>query len=155
MKTKSTRPDYVYVTYINTTPQKLWAALLDPKLIPQYWLGRTLTSTWQRGATVETRDDEGELEWTGKVVESRPPHRLVYTFQMVGRNKPLTYVTFDLEKQARGSLLGHLGVKLTVTHAGFAPGSKPHLGISWGWPIILSGLKSLLESGRATGASKK
>ena len=71
MKTKTNHPDYVYVTYINTTPQKLWAALTDPKLIPQYWLSRTSVSTWKKGATVETRDPEGDLEWSGKIVESR------------------------------------------------------------------------------------
>ena len=150
MKTKSTRPDYVYVTYIHTTPQKLWAALTNPKLIPDFWLGRVLTSTWTKGATVESHDPDGDLEWSGKVLESRPSRRLVYTFQMDGPNKPVTRVTYDLEEQKKGSMLYGKGVKLTVTHAGFAPGSQPHIGISWGWPIILSGLKSLLETGRAT-----
>ena len=150
MKTKSTRPDFVYVTYINTTPRKLWAALTDPKLIPQYWLGRALDSTWRKGGTVESHDPVGDLEWSGKVIESRPPHRLVYSFQMAGRNKPVTHVTYDLELQKKGTILYGKGVKLTVTHAGFAPGSQPHQGISWGWPIIMSGLKSLLETGRAT-----
>lgn len=154
MKTKSTRPDYIYVTYINTTPQKLWRALIEPKLIPQYWFGCTNTSTWQRGDAIESHDPEGGCDWRGKIVENRPPHRLAYTFQHVGRNKPVSYVTFDVEPPKKGSVLQSAGVKLTVTHRGYAPGSQDFKGISCGWPVILSALKSLLETGRATFKSK-
>lgn len=150
MKTNKNRPDFVYVTYINTTPQKLWAALTDPKLIPRYWFGCTNTSTWKPGAAIESCDPEGGCDWHGMIVENRPPRRLAYTFQHVGRNKPVTHVTFDVEKQKNGALLAGAGLKLTVTHNGYAPGSKHHKGISWGWPVILSSLKSLLETGRAT-----
>lgn len=150
MKSKANKPDYVYVTYINTTPQKLWAALTNPKLIPQFWLGRTCKSTWEPKATIETFDADGDLEWSGKIIESRPPHRLAYSFQMIGPNQPITTVTYDIEKIEKGSVLYGKGLKLTVTHAGYAPGTKPYIGISWGWPVIFSGLKSLLETGRAT-----
>ena len=150
MKSKTTRPDYVYVTYINTTPRKLWAALTDSKLIPQFWLGRKVASTWAKGAVVTSHDPDGDLEWTGKVVESRPPHRLTYTFQMPGPKQAVTKVTYDIEKIEKDSMLYGKGLKLTLTHAGYAPGTQPYIGISWGWPVIMSGLKSLLETGRAT-----
>jgi len=148
MKAKTTRPDYIYVTYIHMTPRKLWRALTDSALIPQYWLGRELDSTWKRGATLTARDADGDIEWQGKIVECRPLRRLAFTFQMPGRNQPLTRVSYDIEPQPRGSVLHGKGLKLTVTHHGFAPGSRQHDGISWGWPVILSGLKSLLETGR-------
>lgn len=150
MKSKTNKPDYVYVTYINTTPQKLWAALTDSKLIPQFWLGRTCVSTWKRGATLETYDADGDLEWSGKILESRPPQRLAYSFQMIGPDQPITKVTYDIEKLEKDSVLHGKGLKLTVTHAGYELGTKPYIGISWGWPVIVSGLKSLLETGRAT-----
>jgi uncharacterized protein YndB with AHSA1/START domain len=105
MKSKTNKPDYVYVTYINTTPQKLWAALTNPKLIPQFWLGRRVVSTWAKGAEVTAHDADGDLEWTGKVVESRPPHRLTYTFQMPGSKQPVTRVTYDIEEIEKDSML--------------------------------------------------
>lgn len=151
MKSQTTRPDYVYVTYIQTTPQRLWRALLDPRLIRLYWFGRTNTSTWQPGAVIESRDPAGELEWSGKVLASRPPRRLVYSFQHAGRNKALTRVTFDIEPQKPDGDFSLKGVKLTVTHAGFVPGTRELKGITWGWPVILSGLKSLLETGKGLG----
>ncbi|MFI5357336.1 MAG: SRPBCC family protein [Opitutales bacterium] len=154
MKSNSDQPDYVYVTYIHTTPQKLWRALIDPALITQYWLGRTQTTTWKRGDSIETRDADGELEWHGKIVVNRPPRRLAYTFQMDGRDQPVTHVTFDIEKIEQGDELHGMGVKLTVTHRGYAQGSRQLRGISWGWPVILSGLKSLLETGRVLAKSR-
>lgn len=148
-KTNPRIPPYVYVIYINTTPQKLWRALLDPGLIRQYWMGRTNTSTWKQGAPLESRSPEGELEWHGRVIENKPPHRLVYTFQGVGRNQPETRVTFDVATLAKDPVHRGQGLRLTVTHQGYAPGSRMYRGISGGWPAVLSGLKSLVETGRA------
>lgn len=151
MKAKSQTPEFLYVTYIQTTPRKLWKALVDPELIRQYWMGRHNTSGWKKGDVLESRSPEGELEWQGKILESDPPRRLVYTFQGEESKEPYTTVTFDIEPVTGSSPFRGRGVKLTVTHGGFKPGSKMLGGISQGWPAILSGLKSLLETGKALG----
>lgn len=151
MKTNSKNPDYIYVTYINTTAAKLWAALIDPELIKQYWMGRQNTSTWKKGAALESRSPEGELEWHGQVVEAKKPRRLVYTFQGEESKEPYTLVTFEIEAVNGSSPFRGRGVKLTVTHGGFGKGSKLREGVSRGWPAILSGLKSLLETGQGLG----
>src|SRR5262249_10578718 len=82
---------------------------------------------------------------TGEILEADPPRRLAYTFKHVLDSElskePATKVVFTLEPW--GKL-----VKLTVTHEGFVAGSKLLDGISKGWPAILSGLKSLLETGK-------
>lgn len=146
-----TKPAFVYVVYIDTTPQKLWRALTDTKHIRQYWMGRTNTSTWRKGAALLSCDPEGELEWQGKIIDSQPPRRLVYTFQMASPNQPVTRVTYLVEKLGKGSAQLGKGVRLTVTHEGYAPGSPQLKGISSGWPSILSGLKTLLETGKSLG----
>ncbi len=146
-----TKPRYVYVTYINTTPRKLWRALTDTALIRQYWVGRTNTSTWKKGAGLESRSPDGELEWAGKILESRPPHRLVYTFRMDGAGQPVTKVTCQIDKLGKNSPQRGKGLRLTVTHEGYAPGSPQLEGISTGWPVILSGLKTLVETGKGLG----
>lgn len=151
MKTKSQKPEFLYVTYINTTPRKLWKALVDPKLIREYWMGRHNTSSWKRGAVLESRSPEGELEWQGKILESEAPRRLVYSFQGEESKEPYTTVTFEIEKVNDAGPFRGRGVKLTVTHTDFEAGSKMLQGISTGWPAILSSLKSLLETGKSLG----
>jgi len=148
MKTKPRKAEFVYVTYINTTPRKLWRALTDPALIRQYWMGRTNTSTWRKGAPLESRSPAGELEWHGRIVENKPPHRLSYTFGGVDPKDTQTLVTFDVESLAKDSVHRGKGLRVTVTHRGYAPGSRDLKSISAGWPAILSGLKTLLETGR-------
>lgn len=144
-----TKPTYVYVTYIATTPAALWKALTTTDLISQYWLGRMNISSWKKGSILESRDPDGELEWHGKILESKRPNRLVYTFDVVGRKEGPSRVAFDIEKHSAKVL------KLTVTHDKFPDRSKIFQGIQLGWPKILSNLKSLLETGQAiTFASK-
>lgn len=144
-----TKPTFVYVTHIGTTPRKLWEALTSPEFIRQYWFGRRHDSTWKRGAAVESRSPEGELEWTGKVVESKPPRRLVYSFSVVGEKEPPSRVTLEIEPLGKAAGPQGKAVKLTVTHDKFPPGSKVFPGVQLGWPAILSQLKTLLETGRS------
>lgn len=151
MKSKNPRPEFVYVIYINTTPARLWRALTTTTLIRQYWMGRQNTSTWKRGATLESRSPEGEMEWHGRIIESKPRRRLVYSFQIDGSNQPESRVTMDIAPLQNDPEHRGRGVRLTVTHAGYAPGSWQLKGISAGWPAILSSLKSLLETGASLG----
>ena len=139
------KAEFVYVTYISATPEKVWNALLDPKMTEQYWQHENV-SDWKAGSKWEHRAFDGKrtLRLVGKVVESSPPRRLVLTWAFPEdekREDKHTRVTFDIEK------VGDV-VRLTVTHDRLEPGSKMLEGIRGGWPKVLSSLKSLLETGK-------
>jgi uncharacterized protein YndB with AHSA1/START domain len=138
------KPEFVYVTYIETTPDRLWDALTQSKFTRRYWFDTELRTDWKVGSPIALVMS-GEITDTGKVLEADRPRRLAYTFKHEAddemRKEPPTKVVFTLEPYDNL-------VKLTVTHEGFAVGSKLLDGISRGWPAILSGLKSLLETGR-------
>jgi uncharacterized protein YndB with AHSA1/START domain len=139
------KPEFVYVTYIETTPEKLWEALTSSEFSRRYWFNTELKTDWKVGSPFALVMD-GTTTDVGEVLEFDRPRRLSYTFHHVlseaARKERPTKVAFNLEPH------GNL-VKLTLTHEGFAEGSKLLDGISRGWPAILSGLKSLLESGTA------
>jgi uncharacterized protein YndB with AHSA1/START domain len=140
-----TKPRFVYVNYVATTPEKLWAALTSAEFTQQYWFGRWVESDWRPGSAVTywTDASRSKLDITGQVLRCDPPRLLSYTFsdrltEEANRERP-SRVTFEIEPM--GSV-----VKLTLTHDDFEPGSKVLKGVSRGWPGILSSLKSLLES---------
>ena len=138
------KPEFVYVTYIETTPEKLWQALTDGDFTERYWFGIRLRSEWKPGSTFEMVRTDGTVSDAGKVIEFDPPRRLAYTFVNLSeeyRDERPARATFVLEPY------GNL-VRLTLTHEGFDEGGKMLQGISRGWPAILSGLKSLLERGQ-------
>jgi uncharacterized protein YndB with AHSA1/START domain len=136
--------EFVYVTYIETTPEQLWDALTSSEFSRRYWFGTELRSDFEVGSRIALVMN-GETTDTGEILKADPPRRLSYTFKHevneAMRKEPATKVTFTLE--AFGQL-----VKLTVTHEGFVEGSQLVGAISRGWPAILSGLKSLLETGK-------
>jgi uncharacterized protein YndB with AHSA1/START domain len=137
------KPEFIYVTYIETTPEKLWLALTDGDFTARYWFGARLRSDWKVGSSFEMVRSDGTVSDAGKVVEVDPPRKLAYTFINLSdkyKNEFPALATFELEQY--GKL-----VKLTLTHQGFAEGSQFYSGISKGWPAILSSLKSLLETG--------
>jgi uncharacterized protein YndB with AHSA1/START domain len=139
------KPEFVYVTYIETTPEKMWEALTSSEFSKRYWFGTELKSDWKVGSSLALVMN-GTTTDTGEILEADRPRRLSYTFKHVLddelRNEPPSKVVFNLEPHGKF-------VKLTLTHEGFAEGSKMLDGISRGWPAILSSLKSLLESGKA------
>jgi uncharacterized protein YndB with AHSA1/START domain len=138
------KPEFVYVTYIETTPEKLWQALTDGDFTERYWFGARLKSDWKVGSAFEMVRSDGTVSDAGKVVEVDPPRRLAYTFVNLSdkyKNEFPALATFVLEPY--GKL-----VKLTLTHEGFSEGGLMLAGISKGWPAILSGLKSMLETGQ-------
>jgi uncharacterized protein YndB with AHSA1/START domain len=138
------KPIFVYVTYIASTPEKVFKALTDHDTTEKFWFGNAATSDWKVDSTV-TFHREGKLIIKGAVLENEPPRRLSYTFKPMHDERfsgePPSRVVFELEKQRDQ-------VKLTVMHDYFEPDSKVFANISNGWPLVLSSLKSYLEANR-------
>ena len=157
--TSTTSTEFVYTTYIRTTPERLWQALTDPAFTRRYW-GLCMESDWAPGAAFTVVLDPSGVTVADPeqvVLEARPCRRLSYTWHTFTPEWAANYgiseeqraafaaesrskVTFELEP------LGQV-VKLTVLHNGFDPGSAVLEGISQGWPAILASLKTLLETG--------
>ncbi len=140
-----TAPEFVYVTYIETTPEKLWDALTNPEFTRQYWFNIDVTSDWKVGSPM-TYFSNGKAKVKGKVLVADRPKVLSYTFCEAEGDaslEPPTKVTLEIEPE-----LGTKTVRLTVTHTDFIENSKHRPSISQGWPAVLSGLKSLLETGK-------
>ena len=136
---------YVYVTYIASTPEKVFEAITRPELARRYW-GHENVSDWKPGSKWEhvRANDARTVELVGKVVETSPPTRLVITWANASQAAdPDAYsrVTFDIEPYDDM-------VRLTVRHDELQAGSGMANGIQKGWPVVLSSLKSFLETGR-------
>lgn len=144
--TRTSQSRFVYVTYIRTTPQKLWAALIEPEFTRQYWAGTHQVSDWTVGADWKIMIPDGRVGDSGKVLVFDPPRRLSVSwrneFMPDLRAEGHSTCTYDLE--ATGST-----VKLTVTHTIDRPDSKVIAGVGEGWPSLLASLKTLLETGTA------
>lgn len=137
------RPTFVYVTYIHSTPAKVWNALTDADMSAAYW-GHANVSDWQTGSRWEHRrtDGSGVADAVGTVLEASPPRRLVMTFDAPGAEPPggPSTVTFDIEPY-------HEIVRLTVTHENL-PDEQARVEASMGWSAVVANLKSFLETGR-------
>lgn len=137
----------VYVSYIRSTAERVWDALVKPEVTAAYWGRHHNVSDWTPGSrwAHQDADDPALVDIVGTVVEATPPHRLVVTWSYPkdaeDRSKH-SRVTFEIAP-AEGS------VRLTVTHDELEEDSDMCRGVSNGWPIVLSSLKSLLETGEA------
>ena len=139
------KTSFVYVTYIRSTPEKVFEAITKPEIARRYW-GHENVSDWKPGSTWEhiRANEQRTVELVGKVVEISPPTRLVITWANASQAADPTStsrVSFDIA--AYDGM-----VRLTVTHGELEAGSGMAKGIQQGWPIVLSSLKSLLETGQ-------
>ena len=138
------RSTFVYVTYIRTTPEKLWSALTDAEFMKQYWFGNHCESAWTAGSPWKMLSADGILLDAGEIVEADPPRRLVIRWRH--QHKPELHAEGDsrctMELEPSGG-----AVKLSITHTVERDGSKLVEAVSGGWPKVLSNLKSLLETG--------
>ncbi|WGS21985.1 MULTISPECIES: SRPBCC family protein [unclassified Bradyrhizobium] len=135
------KPEFVYVTYIETTADKLWHALTDSEFTERYWFGYRVTSDWKVGSSYHFAKN-GIRSVQGEVLIADPPKRLAYSWDVVKEGverEQVSRVTFDIEPRGRV-------VKLTVTHDNL--GSKTLRDVSGGWPMVMASLKSFLETGR-------
>jgi len=135
---------FVYVSYIKSTPEKLWQALTSAQSIQQYWAGMRAESNWGVGSPWAMKFPDGRLADTGDIIESRPPEKLVINWRNEF-NPELKEEGFSRCIFALDQLEGV--VKLTVTHQIEVPNSKFIEAVSGGWPFVISNLKSLLEIG--------
>lgn len=135
---------FVYVTYIRTTPERLWQALTDPEENKAYWLGGHQVSEWKPGAKWELFRDNGDLADSGEILEADKPRRIAIRWRNHMRPEfeaeGFTRCVMELEPVGGG-------VKLTIDHSSELADSKVIAAVSGGWPKILSNLKSLLETG--------
>jgi uncharacterized protein YndB with AHSA1/START domain len=135
---------FVYVTYIRTTPEQLWAALTSPDFMKQYWFGMHHETDWKAGSPWRLVFPDGRVADAGEIVEIDPPSRLVLKW----RNEFRPELKFEGYSRCVVELEPVAGaVKLTITHAVDRAESKLIEAVSGGWPRILSNLKSLLETG--------
>jgi uncharacterized protein YndB with AHSA1/START domain len=143
---------FVYVTYIRTTPEKLWQALIEPEFTRQFWAETWQESEWKPGASWRIMIPDGRVADTGEIVEFEPYRRIVLTwrneFKPELRAEGHSRLTYELEPQQDS-------VKLTVLHEIDKTGSKFIQAVSQGWPPILSSLKSLLETGEALEVTRR
>lgn len=135
---------FVYVSYIRTTPERLWSALTQPEFQKQYWFGATIDSDWSVGSSWRIVFEDGRIADTGEILESDPPQRVVIKwrneFMPELKAEGYTRCTIELEPE-KGA------VKLTIRHEIDVPKAKIIDAVSGGWPSIISNLKSLLETG--------
>ena len=140
----SNRSQFVYVIYIRTTPAKLWEALTQPPFIRRYWFDTTVESDWKQGSPWKMVAADGTLTDTGQVLEIDPPRRMVIRWQ----HEWMPELKAEGESRCTIELAPvDKAIKLTITHEIERPESKLITAVSSGWPVILSNLKSLLETG--------
>ena len=142
---KTAQSTFVYVTFIRTTPGRLWSALTSTEFMKEYWFGVQFKTEWEAGAHWEMLYPDGRVTDAGEIVEFDPPKRLVLKWR--NEYKP------ELKAEGYGLCVIELApiseaVKLTVTHTIERAESKLIEAVSGGWPRILSNLKSLLETGQ-------
>ena len=147
------KPKFVYVSYIASTPEKVWNALVDPAMTRKYWGNHHNASNWKAGSRWEHRDfdDPKLVDIAGKVVESDPPRKLVVTWARPkdeDDESRTSRVTYDIEPFMDV-------VRLTVTHDEFGDDTEMFQSVSFGWPAVISALKTLLETGKISAAAGK
>jgi uncharacterized protein YndB with AHSA1/START domain len=142
MATEST----VYVIYIASTPQKVWEALTSSEFTTQFFFGRSVESDWKVGSPWILRNQDGTVDVRGEVRESDPPRELAVSWNVSAKefqDLPECIVSYEIEAFGEGV------IRLTMTEAHPSPIPAYLLeGGRRGWPMILSGLKSLLETGK-------
>jgi len=137
------RPADVHELYIRTTPEQLWEAITDPAWTSRYWYGAFNRSGWQPGDRWVSESEDGEVYLEGEIVEAERPSRLVHTFHVVDEPEPAaeapSRVTWEIGAEGEAC-------RLVLTHEGMGEATEEYT--AGGWAYILSGLKTLLETGQ-------
>jgi len=144
IKQKLERPmEKIFEIYIRTTPERLWEAITDPDIRSKYNFGAGVRSDWTPGARLEMGHPAAPVPLAdGEVLEADPPRKLVHTMTALWsdevKSEGASRVTWEIEQVADSC-------RLVVTHDQLRDGANDQ--IYGGWPMVLSGLKTWLESG--------
>lgn len=130
---------HVFQVYIHATPEQVWQAITDPAMTRRYYYATEVESDWQVGSPI-SYEREGRSSLQGEIVEADPPRRLVHTFAFPGNDDPPSRATWEITPMGETCLL-------RLTHEGFASETETYRSVANGWPLILSGLKTLVETG--------
>jgi len=133
-------PKHVYEIYIAATPDEIWQAITDSSFTKRYYYDNTVESDWQAGSRLTYHNPDGSVAIEGEVVEAEPPKRLVHTLSFPGTGDRRSRVTWQIEPRGGSSLL-------TLVHDDFDGETTTFKSVAHGWIPVLSGLKTLLETG--------
>jgi uncharacterized protein YndB with AHSA1/START domain len=146
MTTMTEQTTQVYSVFIRATPEQVWDAITKPEFTTRYFHGTRIESTFEPGAPYLSLAGDGDQTLVdGEVLESDPPRMLRHTWRALydpeTASEPFSRVTWEIEPQEGGV------TKLTVVHDQLEAAPKTAEGVAGGWSYVLSGLKTLLETG--------
>lgn len=140
------KPEFVYMTVIAAPPERVWQGLTTAEFTRQYWHATRIRSDFTPGSTIEFLNPDDSVGVAGEVLAADQPKELSYTWRFLrnaeAAGDPPSRVTFRLEPIPAGT-------RLTVIHDQLAEDSATATMVSFGWPHVIAGLKTLLETGRA------
>lgn len=140
------KPEFVYMTVIAASPDRVWQGLTTAEFTKQYWHSTSIRSTFTPGTSIEFLNPDGSVGVAGEILIADRPTELSYTWRFLRNpeavDDPASRVTFKLEAIRSGT-------RLTVIHDRLAEGSATASLVAFGWPHVIAGLKTLLETGRA------
>lgn len=140
------KPEFVYMTVIAAPPEQVWKGLTTEEFTRQYWHNTRVRSDFQPGDNIEFLNEDDSIVVLGKILRANHPNELAYSWQFTGDSAAAddapSRVTFKLEPLT-------VGTRLTVIHDQLEEGSPTATMITFGWPHVIAGLKTLLETGEA------
>jgi uncharacterized protein YndB with AHSA1/START domain len=136
-------PQHVFELYIRATPERVWQAITDPAMTQIYYFSSLVESDFAVGSPINYKQPDGSLDIEGEVLEADPPRKLVHSFstRWEANDDPPTTVTWEITPMGSETCL------LSVVHGGFTSENATFESVKGGWPMILSGLKTLVETG--------
>jgi uncharacterized protein YndB with AHSA1/START domain len=135
------KPSLEYQAFIRTTPDRLWEAITNPEQTKQYFYGLKVVSDWKPGSSLKHLLPDGTAQIEGKVTEIEPKRKLVHTFATAGVSDAPSRVAWEIQPMGAVTLL-------TLTHDDFDGETQTYTSVARGWNPVVSGLKTLLETGR-------